>query len=68
MFTNIKINLIGLLLFNKYYILFIGATLLLFIAMIGVILLTLDKNNANKINFDLNYKVKANNINWKYLK
>jgi NADH-quinone oxidoreductase subunit J len=68
MFTNIKINLIGLLLFNKYYILFIGATLLLFIAMIGVILLTLNKNNANKINFDLNYKVKANNINWKYLK
>ena len=68
MFTNIKINLIGLLLFNKYYILFIGATLLLFIAMIGVILLTLDKNNVNKINFDLNYKVKTNNINWKYLK
>jgi NADH:ubiquinone oxidoreductase subunit 6 (subunit J) len=63
--TNIKINLIGQLLFNNYYILFIAATLLLFIAMIGVIILTLDKTNLNN---KLNYTVKSNNINWKYFK
>jgi NADH-quinone oxidoreductase subunit J len=63
--TNIKISLIGQLLFNNYYILFIGATLLLFIAMIGVIILTLDKINLNN---KLDYRVKSNNINWKYLK
>ena len=63
MFTNIKINLIGLLLFNKYYILFIGATLLLFIAMIGVILLTLDKDNKKVKIIKFNYKIKSSNIN-----
>lgn len=63
--TNIKISLIGQLLFNNYYILFIAATLLLFIAMIGVIILTLDKNNLNN---KLDYTVKSNNINWKYIK
>ena len=64
-FTNIKISLIGQLLFNYYYILFVAATLLLFIAMIGVIVLTLDKFNfGNK----LNYKVKLSNIIWKYKK
>jgi len=59
---NIKINLIGQLLFNEYFILFIAATLLLFIAMIGVIVLVLDKNEeALKSSFD--YKIKFNNIN-----
>jgi NADH-quinone oxidoreductase subunit J len=65
LFTNIKINLIGQLLFNNYYILFIAATLLLFIAMIGVIILVLDKINLNN---KLDYIVKLNNINWKYFK
>jgi len=48
---------IGELLFNKLYILFISAALLLFIAMIGAIILTMDddeylllkKNEKNKI-------------------
>jgi NADH:ubiquinone oxidoreductase subunit 6 (subunit J) len=60
LFTNIKINLIGQLLFNNYYILFIAATLLLFIAMIGVIILVLDKIYLNN---KLDYIVKLNNIN-----
>ena len=47
-YINIKINAIGELLFNECYILFIGATLLLFIAMIGSIVLTLDKNKKKK--------------------
>jgi len=34
---------IGELLFNKLYILFIGAAILLFIAMIGAIVLTMDE-------------------------
>jgi len=56
-----KIGVIGLLLFNKYYILFIAATLLLFIAMVGVILLTLEKNN--KFNFKSVVYIKLNEIN-----
>lgn len=59
---NIKINLIGQLLFNEYFILFIAATLLLFIAMIGVIVLVLDKNEGDFKN-SFNYKIKFNNIN-----
>lgn len=61
-FKNVKIIAIGQLLFNESYILFIGATLLLFIAMIGVIILTLNKKN------NINYKTKisSKNINWKY--
>jgi NADH-quinone oxidoreductase subunit J len=59
-FTNIKISLIGQLLFNYYYILFVGATLLLFIAMISVIVLTLDKTSAVH---KLGHTVKLNNIN-----
>jgi NADH-quinone oxidoreductase subunit J len=58
--TNVKISLIGQLLFNDYYILFVAATLLLFIAMVGVIILTLDKN---EIKNKLNYKAKLSNIN-----
>jgi len=49
-----------LLLFNDYYILFIAATLLLFIAMVGVIILTLEKK---KFKNELSYKVKLSNIN-----
>ena len=64
-YTNIKVNLIGQLLFNEYYIIFIAATLLLFVAMIGVILLTLNKRSSkNKLDFN----IKSNNINWKYFK
>ena len=63
-FTNVKVNLIGQLLFNEYYILFIGATILLFIAMIGVILLTINKLDLKKVNFF--YNLKLNNTNWKY--
>ena len=33
-----------MLLFNKLYIIFIGAAFLLFIAMIGAIVLTMDNN------------------------
>jgi hypothetical protein len=60
--NNIKIVAIGQLLFNEYYILFIGATLLLFVAMIGVIILTLQKKQ--KVNY--NYRIHSKNINWKY--
>jgi hypothetical protein len=45
---------IGELLFNKLYILFISAAFLLFIAMIGAIILTMDddveKNNKSDKN------------------
>jgi len=34
---------IGELLFNRLYVLFIGAAILLFIAMIGAIILTMDE-------------------------
>ncbi len=61
-FNNIKIVAIGQLLFNESYILFIGATLLLFVAMIGVIILTLNKKN--KVNYQ--YKITLKNINWKF--
>lgn len=61
-FNNIKIVAIGQLLFNESYILFIGATLLLFVAMIGVIILTLNKKH--KINYQ--YKINFKNINWKF--
>jgi NADH:ubiquinone oxidoreductase subunit 6 (subunit J) len=61
-FNNIKIVAIGQLLFNESYILFIGATLLLFVAMIGVIILTLNKKN--KVNYQ--HKILLKNINWKF--
>ncbi len=63
-FNNIKIVAIGELLFNEGYILFIGATLLLFVAMIGVIVLTLNKKNK----IDYNYRISSKYINWKYIK
>jgi ABC-type methionine transport system permease subunit len=53
---------IGELLFNKLYILFISAALLLFIAMIGAIILTMDDNSdiieKNKID-----RFRSNSIN-----
>lgn len=61
-FNNIKIVAIGELLFNEGYVLFIGATLLLFVAMIGVIILTLNK----KIKVDNIYRISSKYINWKY--
>ena len=60
-YKNIKIIAIGELLFNEGYILFIGATLLLFVAMIGAIVLTLGKIE-NKGYF-VNHQ---NVVNWKY--
>jgi len=62
-YRNIKIKAIGELLFNEGYILFIGATLLLFIAMIGAIILTLSKklNNGYLLNHE-------DIVNWKYSK
>lgn len=50
---------IGELLFNEGYVLFIGATLLLFVAMIGVIILTLNK----KIKIDNIYRISSKYIN-----
>jgi uncharacterized membrane protein len=43
-------------LFNEGYILFIGATLLLFVAMIGAIILTLNKSQKK------NYFMEHQNI------
>ena len=59
--NNIKIMSIGELLFNQCYLYFIGATLLLFVAMIGVIILSLDKNKYKLVN---SYKIYTTNINW----
>jgi len=54
---------IGELLFNKLYILFIGAAFLLFIAMVGAIILTMDENDfLNKNNIDKN-RFYSTNIN-----
>jgi len=62
-YKNIKITAIGELLFNEGYILFIGAALLLFIAMIGAIILTLDKVEKKVV-----FSNHQNIINWKYNK
>jgi len=58
---------IGELLFNKLYILFISAALLLFIAMIGAIILTMDdeylllkKEEMNKIDKNRFYSMNIN--------
>jgi hypothetical protein len=50
---------IGELLFNKLYVLFIGAAILLFIAMIGAIVLTMD----DSLRFQLNEIDKFHSIN-----
>jgi hypothetical protein len=55
---------IGELLFNKLYILFISAALLLFIAMIGAIILTMDDDflieKTNKIEKNRFYSMNVN--------
>ena len=71
--TNIQISSIGVLIFNKLYILFISAAILLFIAMVGAIVLTLDddyklldkKREKNKNDI---FHFYSSNINWKYKK
>jgi NADH-quinone oxidoreductase subunit J len=67
--NNIQMSSIGELLFNKLYILFISAALLLFIAMIGAIILTMDDDflieKTNKIEKIRFYSM---NVNWKYIK
>ncbi len=60
-FNNIRIISIGELLFNQCYLYFIGATLLLFIAMIGVIVSSLEKNKYKLV---LAYRIYTTNINW----
>ena len=75
-FTNhIQISSIGELLFNKLYILFISAAILLFIAMVGAILLTMDEDDyllyVNGNNKEKNLEKTrffSFNINWKYMK
>jgi hypothetical protein len=57
---------IGELLFNKLYILFISAALLLFIAMVGAIILTMDdeylikEKRINKIDKSRFYSMNIN--------
>jgi len=71
--NNIQISSIGVLLFNKLYILFISAAILLFIAMVGAIVLTLDDDykllneKRDKKKNDI-YHFFSSNINWKYKK
>ena len=62
---------IGELLFNKLYILFIGAAILLFIAMVGAIVLTMDDEGVSPVynkNVIENVRFFSKNINWKYIK
>lgn len=70
--NHIQMSSIGELLFNKLYVLFIGAALLLFIAMIGAIVLTLDDDAFNDKKKNINETDKnrfhSSNINWKYIK
>lgn len=63
LYINIQIVSIGQLLFNECSILFLGATLLLFVAMIGVIILTLEKKKLKKKEV---LKKPSININWRY--
>jgi NADH-quinone oxidoreductase subunit J len=67
--NNIQMSSIGELLFNRLYILFISAAILLFIAMVGAIVLTMDEdlNSSNK-NKKGNNRFYSININWKYIK
>lgn len=72
-FSNqIQITSIGELLFNRLYILFIGAAILLFIAMIGAIILTMDEKDENYIpvkeSLTNKNRFNSKNINWKYIK
>jgi NADH-quinone oxidoreductase subunit J len=65
-YMNSKIVALGDLLFNECFLLFIGATFLLFIAMIGAIILTLDKKYLNLK--ELNYRINSKNVIWKFKK
>jgi NADH-quinone oxidoreductase subunit J len=68
--NNIQMSSIGELLFNKLYILFISAAFLLFIAMIGAIILTMDEDyyEIEKKNKGDKNRFYSTNINWKYIK
>ena len=66
--NNIQMSSIGELLFNKLYILFIGAAILLFIAMIGAIVLTMDENVENIEKKRIKYRFSSVNINWRYIR
>jgi len=61
LYNNIRIIAIGELLFNKFFIFFIGATLLLFVAMIGAIILTLEDKQIKNKTINRYY---ASSINW----
>jgi len=65
-YMNSKIIALGELLFNECFLLFIGATFLLFVAMIGVIVLTLDKTLLNWK--EVNYRINSKNVIWKFKK
>lgn len=68
--NQVQISSIGELLFNKLYVLFIVAAFLLFIAMIGAIVLTLDDEYDLKMGKEKieNIRFFSKNINWKYIK
>jgi NADH-quinone oxidoreductase subunit J len=66
LYSHSRIISIGQLLFNESYIIFLGATLLLFVAMIGAILITLEKKKKFKKVSSFFKTVK--NINWRYKK
>lgn len=68
--NKIQMSSIGEILFNKLYILFIGAAILLFIAMVGAIVLTMEDDDMlsdNNIKVE-NFRFFSRNINWKYIK
>lgn len=69
--NKIQISSIGELLFNRSYVLFISAAILLFIAMIGAIVLTMDDNDVDvdeDIKMIESIRHLSKNINWKYIK
>lgn len=67
--NNVQISSIGELLFNKLYVIFISAAILLFISMIGAIVLTMDELNEfhEKKNID-EKRFSSININWRYIR
>lgn len=66
--NNIQMSSIGQLLFNRLYIIFISAAFLLFIAMIGAIVLTMDEDLKKKkiSNKNNDQRFSSINVNWKY--
>jgi NADH-quinone oxidoreductase subunit J len=65
--NSIQMSSIGELLFNRLYILFIGAAFLLLIAMIGAIVLTMDEELVISEKKEKT-RIFSVNINWKYIK